>query len=84
VARSRVEKRPQAIRDLLEIALYLADESASEELALRFIEAAEASFEQLADMPEIGVQRDYNEEVPTAPTVSCSTMSEGCSSLNST
>ncbi len=62
MARNRVEKRPQATRDLLDIALYLAGESASEELAFRFLDAAEASFEQLAAMPEMGATREYNEE----------------------
>lgn len=60
--RNRVEKRPQATRDLLDVALYLAGESASEELAFRFLDAAEASFEQLAAMPEMGATREYNEE----------------------
>ncbi len=46
MARSLVEKRPRAIRDLL---------------ALRFLDAAEASFEHLAAMPELGVARDYRD-----------------------
>jgi plasmid stabilization system protein ParE len=43
-SRKRVEKRPQAIRDLADIAVYLADESGSDELAFRFLDVAEASF----------------------------------------
>ncbi len=61
MARSRVDKRPQAIRDLADIAVYLAVESGSDDLAFRFLEAAEASFEQLAAMPAIGVAREYRD-----------------------
>jgi toxin ParE1/3/4 len=59
VARSRVDKRPQAIRDLADIAVYLAEESGSDDLAFRFLDAAEASFEKLASMPAMGVAREY-------------------------
>ncbi len=55
--RSRVEKRPLASRDVVEIALYLAEESGSEEIAARFLDAAESSFEQLSVMPEVGATR---------------------------
>jgi hypothetical protein len=44
VARSRVEKRPQEIKDLANIAVYLAEESGGDNLAFRFLDAAEASF----------------------------------------
>lgn len=55
------EKRPKAIRDLSDIAVYLADESGSDDLAFRFLDAAEASFEQLAAMPEMGVAREHRD-----------------------
>jgi toxin ParE1/3/4 len=61
VSRKHVEKRPQAIRDLTDIAVYLAEESGSDELAFRFLDAAETSFESLAAMPEIGTARKYND-----------------------
>lgn len=61
VSRNRVEKRPQAIRDLADIAVYLADESGSDELAFRFLDAAEASFESLATRSEMGSARKYND-----------------------
>ncbi len=61
VSRNRVEKRPQAIRDLADIAVYLAEESGSDELAFRFLEAAEASFESLAAMCGMGTARKYND-----------------------
>jgi toxin ParE1/3/4 len=61
VARSRVENRPRAIRDLADLAVYLAEESGSSDLAFRFLDAAEAGFEQLAAMPEIGVAREYRD-----------------------
>ena len=56
--RSRVEKRPRAIQD---IAVYLAEESGTDELALRFIDAAESSFEELAAMPAMGAARQYTD-----------------------
>jgi toxin ParE1/3/4 len=61
VERSRVDKRPLSIRDLADIAVYLAEESGSDELAFRFLDAAEASFQQLTEMPEMGVARSYRE-----------------------
>ena len=61
MSRNRVEKRPQAIADLATIAVYLAEESASDELAFRFLDAAEASFESLAVMPGMGAAREYND-----------------------
>ena len=59
MARSLVKKRPQAIRDLSDIAVYLAEESGSNDLAFRFLDAAEATFEHLAVMPAMGVVREY-------------------------
>jgi toxin ParE1/3/4 len=61
VARSLVEKRPQAIRDLIDIAVYLAQESGSDDLAFRFLAAAETSLEQLAALPATGVAREYRD-----------------------
>ena len=61
MARSRVDKRPQAIRDLADIAVFLAQESGSDDLAFRFLDAAEASFEQLTTTPEMGVARKYRD-----------------------
>ena len=63
MARSLVEKRPQAIRDLSDIAVYLASESGSDELAFSFLVAAEASFERLGTMPALGVTREYRDPV---------------------
>ena len=61
MARSLVKKRPQAIRDLSDIAVYLADESGNDDLAVRFLDAAEASFEKLAAMPAMGAAREYRD-----------------------
>lgn len=61
MATSRVEKRPQVLRDLVEIAIYLAEESGNDDLALRFLDAAEASFDELSAMPEMGAARTYND-----------------------
>lgn len=59
--RNRVDRRPQATRDLSDIAVYLAEESGTDELAFRFLDAAETSFENLAAMPEMGVARSYSD-----------------------
>jgi toxin ParE1/3/4 len=61
VSRNRVEKRPQAIADLATIAIYLAEESGNDEVAFRFLDAAEASFDSLAATPEVGTVRRYND-----------------------
>jgi len=61
VSRNRVEKRPQATRDLADIAVYLAEESGSDEVAFRFLAAAAASFERLAVTPEMGSVRRYSD-----------------------
>lgn len=61
MSRKRFEKRPQAIVDLANIAIYLAEESGSDGIAFRFLDAAEASFESLAVMSEMGTARTYND-----------------------
>jgi toxin ParE1/3/4 len=61
VGRSHVDKRPQAIRDLADIAVYLAEESGNDDIAFRFLDAAETSFAKLAAMPAIGVGREYRD-----------------------
>ena len=52
----RLIVRPRATEDLSEQFLYYAQE-ASKETALRFLEAAEATFEDLRQMPGSGVRR---------------------------
>lgn len=52
----RIERRPQARRDVLESAAYLALE-AGEEVALRFAAAVEKTLRNLADQPGIGSSR---------------------------
>jgi plasmid stabilization system protein ParE len=47
-----VHKRPAAKRELGELATYLALDR--EEVALRFLDAAERTFELLARMPGLG------------------------------
>lgn len=56
--RRRVERRPRARLDVLEQAIYLGEE-ASEDVALRFIEAIDAALRRLADTPEIGRLREF-------------------------
>jgi toxin ParE1/3/4 len=63
VARSLVERRPQALRDLSDIAVHLAEESGNADVAFRFLASVETSFEQLAAMPEMGVARKYFDPV---------------------
>jgi toxin ParE1/3/4 len=54
-----------AFRDLSDIAVYLAVESGSDDLANRFLDAAEATFEHMAAMPSMGVLRLYHDPVLT-------------------
>jgi len=54
----RVERRPRARLDVLEQATYLGEE-ATEELALRFVDAVDAALRRLADTPEIGRLRQF-------------------------
>jgi toxin ParE1/3/4 len=53
----RVERSERVWRDLEEIADFIANESL--DAALRFYEAAEAAFEELAQMPEMGASRTF-------------------------
>ena len=54
----RIEKRSPAYEDLRRHALYLAAEAGAD-LALRFLESAEKTFETLAKMPEMGRVRRF-------------------------
>lgn len=49
---SEVNKKPQVIRDLIEIATYIAEDII--DVSDRFLAAAESTFNQLAKMPEMG------------------------------
>ncbi len=49
---SEVNKRPQVIRDLIELATYIAADNLN--ASDRFLAAAEEIFKQLAKMPEMG------------------------------
>ncbi|MGK7955900.1 MAG: type II toxin-antitoxin system RelE/ParE family toxin [Crocosphaera sp.] len=48
----QIYKRPQVIRDLIEVATYIAQENL--EASDRFLRAAEETFKQLVQMPGIG------------------------------
>ncbi|MBD2501894.1 type II toxin-antitoxin system RelE/ParE family toxin [Anabaena azotica] len=47
-----IKKRPQAIRDLIDLATYIAQDNL--DVSDRFLAAAEATFKQLAKTPGIG------------------------------
>ena len=49
------------MRDLADIAVYLAEESGSDDLAFRFLDAVEASFDRLIATPAMGVARKYRD-----------------------
>lgn len=49
---SQINKRPQVIRDLIELATYIAEDNL--DASDRFLAAAEETFKQLAKMPGIG------------------------------
>lgn len=41
--------------------MFLAEESGNDDLGFRFLDAAEEGLDQLADMPRMGVTRQYND-----------------------
>ncbi len=49
---SEVNKRPQVIRDLIELATYIAEDNL--EVSDRFLASAEETFKQVAQMPGMG------------------------------
>lgn len=49
---AEVSKRPQVIRDLIELATYIAEDNI--DASDRFLAAAETTFKQLAKMPQMG------------------------------
>ena len=53
-----ITRKPKAQRDLIEIADYIAKGSMNS--SDRFLQATERAFKQLADMPGLGISRDYN------------------------
>lgn len=53
----RADRTPQAKRDLDELAAYISEDSPG--AAMRFLQAAEAAFRQLAGMPQIGSPRSF-------------------------
>lgn len=58
---TRIIKRPAAKRDLIEQADFIAQENL--EAALRFLDAAEKTFAQLARLPRIGKSRKVRSQV---------------------
>ena len=54
----RVLKRAQAARDLTDHFVFLA-ENASVEVARRFLQSAQSAFGELAEMPQIGASRTF-------------------------
>ncbi len=56
---STITKTPQARRDLLELADYIARDSL--DTAERFLDAAEAAFHLLASMPEMGTLCEFRD-----------------------
>ncbi len=58
MAGGRAHKTPRAKRDLEDCAIYLIDHG-SLQVALRFLESAEATFETLVDHPGFGRQLQF-------------------------
>ncbi|HAA31862.1 MAG TPA: type II toxin-antitoxin system RelE/ParE family toxin [Cyanobacteria bacterium UBA8553] len=48
----KINKRPQVIRDLIDLATYIAEDNI--EASDLFLQAAEETFKQLAKMPQMG------------------------------
>jgi toxin ParE1/3/4 len=59
--RRSVERRPRARTDVIEQAIYLGEE-ATEEVALRFIDAVDAAFGRLANTPDVGRLREFQND----------------------
>jgi toxin ParE1/3/4 len=57
---SRVTRRPQAVTDLVEAAMYIARDSPA--AAERFLTGAEATFQRLAEMPGLGRPTQFPED----------------------
>lgn len=55
---SEIQKRPLVIRDLIQIATYLAQDNL--DASDRFLGAVEETFKQLAQMPQIGKLSDFS------------------------
>jgi toxin ParE1/3/4 len=55
---ARILKRVAATRDVTDHFVFLA-ENASVDVARRFLQAAHSTFQELAEMPEIGVTRVF-------------------------
>jgi len=53
-----IKKRPQVIRDLIDLATYIAEDSL--DVFDRFLIAAEITFKQLAKTPAIGKLKDFS------------------------
>lgn len=56
--RTIIRQTPQARRDLLELARYIARDDM--DAALRLLDAAEADMTQLSQMPELGPMRKFS------------------------
>lgn len=59
----KIFRRPQAARDLMEAADYIA-ERGSLDASDRFLAATESAFRKLAEMPGMGASRDYGPQFP--------------------
>jgi len=59
VEKARVERRPEALEDLAALSDYL-DHEAGLEVAIRFLEAADAAFVRLSEMPQLGATREFS------------------------
>lgn len=55
---SEVLKRPQVVRDLIDIATYIAENNLDR--GDRFLYAAEETFKQLGQMPQLGKQCQFS------------------------
>lgn len=53
-----VSRKPQVDQDLLGIADYISRDSLA--AAIRFLDAAEATFNWLAESPEVGIRCDFD------------------------
>jgi toxin ParE1/3/4 len=70
--KTRVVRRPRAVRDIVEIAVYIGQNSPA--AAQRFVDASDRTFALLADQPRLG--RIYAPDNPQLTAIRCLAVSD--------
>jgi toxin ParE1/3/4 len=70
--KARIVRRPRAVRDIVEIAVYIGQDSPA--AAQRFVDATDRTFTLLADQPRLG--RIYAPDHPQLTAIRCLSVSD--------